>query len=48
MKIKGQDKKQTNGKTFEFDDLPGLGWKKLKGLIGFGSKSKKNNKYTPQ
>ena len=28
-------------KNFEFDDLPGLGWKKLKGLISWGSKKAK-------
>ena len=35
---------QENGKLkkkgFEFDDLPGMGWKKLKGMIGWKGKSK--------
>lgn len=26
------------GKGFEFDDLPKMGWKKLKGWMGFGGK----------
>lgn len=32
------EKKAVNGKGFEFDDLPKMGWKKLKGWMGFGKK----------
>lgn len=32
------EKKAGDGKGFEFDDLPKMGWKKLKGWMGFGGK----------
>lgn len=32
------EKKAGDGKGFEFDDLPKMGWKKLKGWMGFGKK----------
>ncbi len=34
-------KKNPSMKNFEFDDLPGIGWKKLKGFISWGSKKTK-------
>lgn len=33
-------KKAVNGRGFEFDDLPKMGWKKLKGWMGFGGSKK--------